>query len=38
MLNQARLALFDAEACAVFYEGIQPNHTESLYRCRTILK
>jgi hypothetical protein len=32
MLNQARIALVEAEACKIFYEEIQSNHTEALYR------
>jgi hypothetical protein len=37
MLNQARQALIEAEACTVFYEEIQSKHTESLYYCRYYL-
>jgi hypothetical protein len=32
MLNQARIAVVEAEACTIFYEECQPNHTEALYR------
>jgi hypothetical protein len=37
MLNQARLALIEAEACTIFYEEIQKSHTEALYHCRYFL-
>lgn len=37
MLNQARLALVEADACKIFYEEIQPEVTESRYRCRFYL-
>jgi len=37
MLNQARQALIEAEACTVFYEEIQSKYTESLYYCRYYL-
>jgi hypothetical protein len=37
MLNQARAALIEAEACKIFYEQIQPNPTEAIYRCRFYL-
>ncbi|MFZ0798091.1 MAG: hypothetical protein WCA13_15895 [Terriglobales bacterium] len=37
MLNQARIALVEAEACTVFYEEFQHNHTEALYRCQYYL-
>jgi hypothetical protein len=33
MLNQARMALVEAEACRVFYEECEPNRPEALYRC-----
>jgi hypothetical protein len=33
MLNQARIALVEAEACTIFYEECQRDHTEALYRC-----
>ena len=32
MLNQSRIALVEAEACTIFYEDYQGNHTEALYR------
>jgi len=32
MLNQSRIALVEADACTIFYEEIQGNHTEALYR------
>jgi hypothetical protein len=37
MLNQARIALVEAEACTLFYEECQHNHTEALYRCQYYL-
>jgi hypothetical protein len=37
MLNQARLALVEAEACRIFYEEVEPNPTEALYRCQYYL-
>ena len=37
MLNQARIALVEAEACTIFYEEYQPNHSEALYRCQYYL-
>jgi hypothetical protein len=37
MLNQARIALVEAEACTIFYEECQHNHTEALYRCQYYL-
>ena len=37
MLNQARLALLEAEACTIFYDEIQRDHTEALYHCRYYL-
>lgn len=37
MLNQARMALVEAEACTIFYEEIQQDHTEALYHCRYYL-
>ena len=37
MLNEARIALFEAEACTLFYEEYQPNHTEALYWCKYYL-
>lgn len=37
MLNQARIALVEAEACTIFYEECQRNHTEALYRCQYYL-
>jgi hypothetical protein len=37
MLNQARAALIEAEACKIFYEQIQPDPTEAIYRCRFYL-
>ena len=37
MLNQARLALVGAEACKVFYEEVEVNPTEALYRCQYLL-
>jgi len=37
MLNQARIALVEAEACTIFYEEYQRNHTEALYRCQYYL-
>ena len=37
MLNQAHIALVEAEACTIFYEECQPDHTEALYRCRYYL-
>jgi len=33
MLNQARIALVEAEACTIFYEEYRHNHIEALYRC-----
>jgi hypothetical protein len=33
MLNQSRIALVEAEACTIFYEECQRDHTEALYRC-----
>src|ERR1017187_8875321 len=30
MLNQARIALVEADACASFYEDLQHNHIEAL--------
>ena len=37
MLNQARLALLEAEACTFFYDEIKRDHTEALYHCRYYL-
>jgi hypothetical protein len=37
MLNQVRIALVEADACTVFYEEYQRNHTEALYRCQYYL-
>ncbi len=37
MLNQSRIALVEAEACTIFYEEYQRNHTEALYRCEYYL-
>jgi hypothetical protein len=37
MLNQARLALLEAEACTIFYDEIQRDHIEALYHCRYYL-
>jgi hypothetical protein len=37
MLNQARLALLEAEACTIFYDEIQRDHMEALYHCRYYL-
>jgi Cthe_2314-like HEPN len=37
LLNEARSALIEAEACKVFYEEREPNPVEALYRCRFYL-
>jgi hypothetical protein len=37
MLNQARIALVEAEACTVFYEEYRRDHVEALYRCQYYL-
>ncbi|MHB8654450.1 MAG: hypothetical protein ACYDA9_11275 [Terriglobia bacterium] len=37
MLNQARIGLVEAEACTIFYEECQRNHTEALYWCQYYL-
>jgi hypothetical protein len=37
MLNQARLALIEAQACTIFYTEIQKNRPEALYHCRYYL-
>jgi hypothetical protein len=37
MLNEARLALLEAEACKAFYEECEPNADEAIYRCRFYL-
>lgn len=37
MLNEARIALVEAEACAIFYEECQRDHTEAVYWCRYYL-
>jgi hypothetical protein len=37
MLNEARSALIEAEACKVFYEECEPNPIEAIYRCRFYL-
>jgi hypothetical protein len=37
MLNQARIALVEAEACTIFYEEYERNHTEALYRSQYYL-
>jgi hypothetical protein len=37
LLNEARSALIEAEACKVFYEECEPNPVEAIYRCRFYL-
>jgi hypothetical protein len=37
MINQARIALVEAEACKVFYEEVRPDPTEAKYRSRFYL-
>jgi hypothetical protein len=37
LLNEARLALIEAEACKVFYEECEPNPVEAVYRSRFYL-
>ncbi len=37
MLNEARSALIEAEACKVFYGELEPNPVEAVYRCRFYL-
>jgi hypothetical protein len=37
LLNEARSALIEAEACKVFYEEYEPNPVEAIYRCRFYL-
>ncbi len=37
LLNEARSALIEAEACRVFYEECEPNSVEAIYRCRFYL-
>ena len=37
MLNEARSALIEAEACNVFYEEYEPNPVEAVYWCRFYL-
>ena len=37
LLNEARSALIESEACKVFYEECKPNPVEAIYRCRFYL-
>jgi hypothetical protein len=37
LLNEARIALIEADACKLFYEECQPNPIEAIYRCRFYL-
>jgi hypothetical protein len=37
LLNEARSALIEADACKVFYEECDPNPIEAVYRCRFYL-
>src|ERR1017187_9179664 len=37
LLNEARSALIEADACKVFYEECEPNPVEAVYRCRFYL-
>lgn len=37
LLNEARTALIEAEACIVFYTECEPNASEAVYRCRFYL-
>jgi hypothetical protein len=37
LLNEARIALIEAEACTAFYEECEPNPTEAVYWCRFYL-
>jgi hypothetical protein len=37
LLNEARIALIEAEACKVFYEECEPNPIEAIYWCRFYL-
>jgi hypothetical protein len=37
LLNEARTALIEAEACKAFYEECEPNPVEAVYRCRYYL-
>jgi hypothetical protein len=37
LLNEARTALIEAEACKVFYEECEANCTEAVYHCRFYL-
>lgn len=37
LLNEARSALIEAEACKVFYKECEPNPVEAIYRCRYYL-
>jgi len=37
LLNEARSALIEADACKVFYEECEPNPVEAIYRCRFYL-
>jgi len=37
LLNEARIALVEADACKLFYEEYEPNSTEAIYWCRFYL-
>ncbi|MGI8962044.1 MAG: hypothetical protein ACR2IV_20260 [Bryobacteraceae bacterium] len=37
LLNESRSALVEADACKIFYQEVQPNPTEAIYRSRFFL-